>query len=59
MRENLLDEAFVFVTPFVMGDEDALDPIRGLTPLAIGDAQRWRTIAVRRRGDDALIHLRR
>jgi diaminohydroxyphosphoribosylaminopyrimidine deaminase/5-amino-6-(5-phosphoribosylamino)uracil reductase len=59
LRENLLDEAFVFVTPLVIGDEDALDPIRGLTPLAIGDAQRWRTIAVRQRGDDALLQLRR
>jgi len=59
LRENLIDEAWIFVAPLIMGDEDALDAVRGMTPLAIDDASQFRTISVRRRGADTLIQLRR
>ncbi len=56
---ELLDEAWVFVAPLLLGDEDAVSAVRGLTPLAIADGQRWRLLAVRRRAADALLHFRR
>ena len=59
LRENLLDEAWIFIAPILMGDEDAFDAVRGMTPLSVSDAARWRMIAVRRRDSDALLHVRR
>ena len=56
---ELLDEAWVFVAPLLLGDEDAVSAVRGLTPLAIADGQRWKLLAVRRRAADALLHFRR
>lgn len=58
MRETLLDEAWVFVAPFVIGDDLARHSIRGLSPTVLASVARARLMSVRRRGVDALLHYR-
>ncbi|MBL9149626.1 MAG: bifunctional diaminohydroxyphosphoribosylaminopyrimidine deaminase/5-amino-6-(5-phosphoribosylamino)uracil reductase RibD [Phycisphaerae bacterium] len=59
VREHLVNEAFVFVAPIVLGDEDAIDPVRGLTPLSIADATRFVPSPPRQRGVDTLLQVRK
>ncbi|MFO0829043.1 MAG: bifunctional diaminohydroxyphosphoribosylaminopyrimidine deaminase/5-amino-6-(5-phosphoribosylamino)uracil reductase RibD [Phycisphaerales bacterium] len=59
LKESLVDELLVFVAPILLGDEDAIDAARGLTPLSIADARRFELVALRRRGIDAFLHYRR
>jgi diaminohydroxyphosphoribosylaminopyrimidine deaminase / 5-amino-6-(5-phosphoribosylamino)uracil reductase len=56
--ERLLDEAFVFVSPLLIGDARAPRAVRGLAPSLLAAIPRARLLSVRRRGDDALLHLR-
>lgn len=58
LREDLLDEAFVFVAPLVVADAIAPRGARGLAPEVLAEVRRARTMSVRRRGDDALLHYR-
>ncbi|MSR40793.1 MAG: bifunctional diaminohydroxyphosphoribosylaminopyrimidine deaminase/5-amino-6-(5-phosphoribosylamino)uracil reductase RibD [Phycisphaerales bacterium] len=56
--EQLVDEIFTFIGPIVIGDANAISSVRGLRTDAMTDAVHARLIAVRRRGDDALLHYR-
>ncbi|MCE9620403.1 MAG: bifunctional diaminohydroxyphosphoribosylaminopyrimidine deaminase/5-amino-6-(5-phosphoribosylamino)uracil reductase RibD [Planctomycetes bacterium] len=58
LKERLIDEAWVFVGPKVVGDREAIHPARGLSPLTMDDAIPLRLLSVRRRGPDALLHYR-
>lgn len=58
LAEDLVDEALVFVAPLVAGDDRAL-AIRGRAPAAIAELRRWRLLGLHRRGEDALLRLRR
>lgn len=58
LREQLLDEAWVFLAPFVVGDEMARRSVRGLAPTVLAAVRRARLLSVRRRGTDALLHYR-
>ena len=57
----LLDEAAVFVSPILIGDSEAASAVRSRSAPAgsIATLPRWRIIALRRRGEDALLQLRR
>jgi len=57
-REQLLDEAWVFVAPLLIGDRQAPQAVRGLSPTLLAAIPRARMLSVRRRGADALLNLR-
>lgn len=58
MGEGLIDEAWVFVGPLVIGDEAAPGAVRGLDPRVLAEIPRARLLGVRRRGPDVLLHYR-
>jgi diaminohydroxyphosphoribosylaminopyrimidine deaminase/5-amino-6-(5-phosphoribosylamino)uracil reductase len=58
LKESLIDEAWVFVGPRVVGDAAAMHPARGLSPLSLRDAVSARLLSARRRDGDALLHYR-
>lgn len=58
LAEELVDEAWVFVAPIVVGERDATRPVRGLAPASVAACPRARLLSVRRRGDDTLLHYR-
>lgn len=58
LREDLLDEAFVFIAPFLVGDDDAARGVRKLNPQVLADIPRARSLAARTRGADVLLHYR-
>lgn len=58
LREELLDEAWVFIAPFVIGDDMSRHSVRGLAPTVLAAVKRARLLSVRRRGTDALLHYR-
>jgi diaminohydroxyphosphoribosylaminopyrimidine deaminase/5-amino-6-(5-phosphoribosylamino)uracil reductase len=58
MREQLIDEAWVFVAPMVIGDDTAVRAARGFAHSVLAEVPRARLLGVRRRGDDALLHYR-
>jgi diaminohydroxyphosphoribosylaminopyrimidine deaminase/5-amino-6-(5-phosphoribosylamino)uracil reductase len=57
-RERLLDEAWVFVAPIVIGDRQAPQAVGGRWPALLAAIPRARMLSVRRRGADALLNLR-
>ena len=58
LREQLLDEAWVFVGPILIGDDDAKRGARGLDAESMQAVRKARLLAVRQRGADALLHYR-
>ena len=58
LRERILDEAWVFIAPVVIGDDLSRRSVRGLTPGVLAAVERARLLSVRRRGTDALLHYR-
>ena len=58
LREQLLDEAWVFVGPILIGDDDAKRAARGLDAESLQAVRKARLLAVRQRGADALLHYR-
>jgi diaminohydroxyphosphoribosylaminopyrimidine deaminase/5-amino-6-(5-phosphoribosylamino)uracil reductase len=58
LREGLVDEAWVFVGPRLLADEEAFGPARGFTTERIVDGHPMRLLSARRRGPDALLHYR-
>jgi diaminohydroxyphosphoribosylaminopyrimidine deaminase/5-amino-6-(5-phosphoribosylamino)uracil reductase len=58
LRDGLVNDLLVFVAPLVLGDDAAPGPARGESPTSIAQAQRFRLLAARRRGDDVLLHYR-
>ncbi|MFM1822670.1 MAG: Riboflavin biosynthesis protein RibD [Planctomycetota bacterium] len=58
LAEELVDEAWVFVAPILVGERDAVRAVRGLSPTSVGACPRARLLSVRRRGDDTLLHYR-
>jgi len=58
LAESLLDEAWVFVAPLVVGDDAAMRGARGLPRATLAEISRGSIQSVRMRGRDALIHYR-
>lgn len=58
LREGLLDEAWVFVAPLLVGDASAQRGARGIDRDVLAAIPRARLLSVRRRGADALLHYR-
>ena len=56
--ERLLDEAWVFVAPIIVGDDEARRCARGIDAGSMQAVCKARLLAVRRRGPDALLHYR-
>ena len=54
-RERLVNEAWVFTAPLLLGDEHAVPCVRGLTADELTDGVAMETIGVHRRGDDVLV----
>jgi diaminohydroxyphosphoribosylaminopyrimidine deaminase/5-amino-6-(5-phosphoribosylamino)uracil reductase len=59
VREDLLDEARVFVAPLLMADAEALPAVAGLETSALAEAHRMRLAGVKRIGGDVLLTYRR
>ena len=51
-REDLIDEAWVFTGPVLLGDEHALGPVRGAETPRISDGRRFRLLRVKSLRDD-------
>ena len=58
LAEGLVEEAWVFVAPIVVGERDATRAARGLAPASVAACPRARLLSARRRGDDTLLHYR-
>ncbi len=58
MREELVNEAWVFVAPIILGDQDARRPVRGDAPELVADARRFTLVTHRRRGEDVVLQYR-
>lgn len=58
LAERLVDEAWVFVGPLVIGDSAAPGPVRGLDPRTMELVVSARLVSLRRRGGDALLQYR-
>jgi len=58
LREQLLDEAWVFIGPRLIGDDRARRSARGLAAETMQAVRTARLLDVRRRGSDALLHYR-
>ena len=58
LRDGLVNDLLVFVAPAMLADDDAPGPARGSSPATIAEARRFRLLAMRRRGDDVLLHYR-
>ncbi len=57
--QDLIDELVVFTAPFVLGDTEAMDPVRGTGVLKIAHPERMELWNVKRIGDDVLTRYRR
>jgi diaminohydroxyphosphoribosylaminopyrimidine deaminase / 5-amino-6-(5-phosphoribosylamino)uracil reductase len=57
-REGLVQEAWVFTAPRVMGDAEAPRALRGDAPTTIADARRFHLLSAHRRGDDLVARYR-
>ena len=54
-RQQLVDELAVFIAPRLLGDPDALPPLRGFTPPTIADGLALNLHSTERLGDDLLL----
>ncbi|MCK4871264.1 MAG: bifunctional diaminohydroxyphosphoribosylaminopyrimidine deaminase/5-amino-6-(5-phosphoribosylamino)uracil reductase RibD [Phycisphaerales bacterium] len=59
VRDDLLDEARVFVAPILLADRDAAPPVHGACIERLADAARFRLASVKRIDDDVLLSYRR
>jgi diaminohydroxyphosphoribosylaminopyrimidine deaminase / 5-amino-6-(5-phosphoribosylamino)uracil reductase len=59
LREDLVDEAHVYIAPLLLADEHGIPVAGGLSAPTLGDAVRFRLCANRRVADDALLIYRR
>ncbi len=55
IKEDLVRALAVFTSPLLMGDQEAIPPLRGLSPLRVIQATRLELAAVHRRDDDVLL----
>jgi diaminohydroxyphosphoribosylaminopyrimidine deaminase/5-amino-6-(5-phosphoribosylamino)uracil reductase len=58
MRESLVQEAWVFTAPRIVGDGEAPRAVRGDAPATIDDARRFRLLSAHRRDDDLVARYR-
>ena len=54
-RENLVNEAWVFLGPLLLGDEQAASPMRGMVVSELTDGVSLQLRDLRRRGDDVML----
>ena len=59
LAEDLIDEAWVFQAPTLLGDDEAPGPARGIAAPSLADGAPFRLVGVRRSGADALLIARR
>lgn len=57
LREDLVQRVWVFIAPRLLGDATGIRPFIGGPQPDLAGARRLRPLAVRRRGDDALLEL--
>ena len=57
-EQNLVNEAWVFIAPMLLGDEQAKHGVVGNVIEQLGDATKLRLISQRRRGDDIILRYR-
>ena len=57
-RGGLVNEAWVFIAPRLLGDEEAMPCVRGLSVEALTDGVDLKLMDVRRRGDDVVLRYR-
>lgn len=55
---SLVDEAWVFVAPRLLGDDSGVPPLRGFRPESIAAAQRLELVDRRTRGEDVVLRYR-
>jgi len=58
LRSGLADAMLVFIGPLVLGDDEAIGPVRGEAIEAISSARRFELLRVRRLGGDAVLGYR-
>ncbi len=52
LRGQLVDEIIIYIAPKVLGDAEAIGPVRGLNPKSMDAAAQYRLIRTRQIGDD-------
>ena len=55
VKEDLVRELAVFASPLLMGDQEAIPPLRGRSPLRVIQATRLELCSMHRRDDDVLL----
>jgi len=58
IAQELVDEAWIFVAPRLLGDAAAIPSVDGLAAPRMTDASRWSLVDVRRRGEDVMLRYR-
>jgi diaminohydroxyphosphoribosylaminopyrimidine deaminase/5-amino-6-(5-phosphoribosylamino)uracil reductase len=57
-RARLVNTAWVFIAPLLLGDDEALPCVRGLTADHLTDGRTLTLLHTRRRADDVILHYR-
>ncbi len=57
-RQRLVNEAWVFVAPMLLGDEEAMPAVRGMSSETLGEGTSLELKTVRRRGPDVVLRYR-
>lgn len=55
--QDLVDEAWIFVAPLLLGDREAPGAVEGLAPTALAGAARFSIVDQRRRGPDLMLRV--
>ncbi len=58
LQQNLINDAWVFVTPRLFGDSTARSCIEGLSVDKLTEGREMQLLSQRRRGDDCILHYR-
>lgn len=58
MQAHLVNEAWVFIAPFLMGDDRAVSCLTGAIIDRLSDAPRMKLVDYRRKGDDMMMRFR-
>jgi diaminohydroxyphosphoribosylaminopyrimidine deaminase/5-amino-6-(5-phosphoribosylamino)uracil reductase len=57
-HQRLVNEAWVFIAPLLLGDDEAMPAVRGLVAPGLADAARLRLVSKRQRGEDIVLRYR-
>ena len=57
-EQRLVNDAWVFIAPLLLGDENAIPCVTGRDAARLTEGVAMRLLVTRRRGDDLMLHYR-